>query len=175
MGKRKRRLTAAEKAAKKLRKAEFQTVLINGKQKRVRGPSTIDGMTVDEFIRRNADPIFLHEMEMWAVTETDDGDTSSNARCSEMRMTSDAPREDDEMRPEYDFRGGVRGKYAERYRQHLTALVEREGDGFVSHCPELDITSQGDTADDARANLEEAVELFFEVADDSELRRRSRQ
>jgi len=36
------------------------------------------------------------------------------------------------MRREYDFSGGVRGKYAERYRQQLTAVVEREGDGFVS-------------------------------------------
>ena len=77
------------------------------------------------------------------------------------------------MRPEYDFSGGVRGKYAERYRQQLTAIVEREGDGFVSLCPELDIASQGGTAEEARANLEEALELFFEVADDSEVRRRT--
>jgi hypothetical protein len=65
MGKRKRRLTAEEKAAKKRRIAEFRTVLINGKQKRIRRPTTIDGMDADEFIRRNADPIFLHEHEMW--------------------------------------------------------------------------------------------------------------
>lgn len=64
MGKRKRRLTAAEKAAKKRKKAEFQTVFVGGKQKRVRRPPTIDGMSVDEFVRRNPDPIFLHEMEM---------------------------------------------------------------------------------------------------------------
>ncbi len=69
MGKRKRRLTAAEKAAKKRRKAEFQTVFINGKQKRVRRRPTIDGMEVDEFIRRNADPVFLHEMEMWHLMD----------------------------------------------------------------------------------------------------------
>jgi predicted RNase H-like HicB family nuclease len=66
----------------------------------------------------------------------------------------------------------VRGKYAERYRQQLTAMVEREGDGFISLCPELDIASQGDTAEEARANLQEALELFFEVADKSEVRRR---
>lgn len=87
-----------------------------------------------------------------------------------MKRKSD---EADEMRPEYDFSGGVRGKYAERYRQQLTAIVEREGDGFVSLCPELDIASQGDTAEEARANLEEALELFFEVADESEVRRRT--
>jgi predicted RNase H-like HicB family nuclease len=83
-------------------------------------------------------------------------------------------RDDDEMRPEYDFSGGVRRKYAERYRQQLSVLIEREGDGFVSVCPELDIASQGDTAGEARANLEEALELFFEVADESEVRRRTR-
>jgi predicted RNase H-like HicB family nuclease len=82
-------------------------------------------------------------------------------------------RDDDEMRPEYDFSGGARGKYAERYRRQVTAVVEREGDGFVSLCPKLDIASQGDTAEEARANLEEALELFFEVADESEVRRRT--
>ena len=40
-------------------------IFINGKQKRVRRPQTIDGMSIDEFIRRNADPIWLHQNEMW--------------------------------------------------------------------------------------------------------------
>jgi predicted RNase H-like HicB family nuclease len=44
----------------------------------------------------------------------------------------------------------------------LTAFIEREGDGFVSLCPELDIASQGKTVEEAAANLREAVELFFE-------------
>jgi predicted RNase H-like HicB family nuclease len=81
-------------------------------------------------------------------------------------------RVDDEMRPEYDFSGGVRGKYAERYGQQLGAIIMREGDGFISFSPELDIASQGATAEEARANLEEALELFFECADESEVRRR---
>lgn len=51
----------------------------------------------------------------------------------------------------------------------LTALVEREGDGFVALCPELDIASQGDTIEEARHNLTEAVELFFETASPSEI------
>ncbi len=55
----------------------------------------------------------------------------------------------------------------------LTAVIEREGDGFVSTCPELDIVSQGDTIEEARLNLLEAVEGFFEVASPSERRRRS--
>jgi predicted RNase H-like HicB family nuclease len=56
--------------------------------------------------------------------------------------------------------------------QQLTAIIEREGDGYVSLCPELDIASQGDTIELARANLQEAVELFFETADPSEIERR---
>ncbi len=51
----------------------------------------------------------------------------------------------------------------------LTAILEREGDGFVALCPELDIASQGDTLEQAKANLREAVELFFEAADESEV------
>ncbi len=51
----------------------------------------------------------------------------------------------------------------------LTAIIRREGDGFVALCPELDIASQGDSVEDARKNLSEAVELFFETADRSEI------
>ncbi len=54
----------------------------------------------------------------------------------------------------------------------LTAIVEREGDGYVSLCPELDIASQGDTIEDARNNLREAVELFFEAASPNEIQTR---
>ena len=53
--------------------------------------------------------------------------------------------------------------------QQFTAFIEREEDGYVSLCPELDIASQGDTVEEARANLIEAIELFFEVADPSEI------
>jgi hypothetical protein len=65
MAKRKRKLTAAEKAAKKRRRAEYMTIFLHGKQKRVKRPPTIDGMDVDEFIRRNADPVWLDQNEMW--------------------------------------------------------------------------------------------------------------
>ena len=54
-------------------------------------------------------------------------------------------------------------------RKTLTATIWREGDGFVSLCPELDIASQGDTVEEARTNLREAVELFFEVAHPNEI------
>ncbi len=56
--------------------------------------------------------------------------------------------------------------------RQLTAIIEREDDGFVALCPELDIASQGDTVEDARSNLAEAIELFFEVADPSEIEER---
>lgn len=59
-----------------------------------------------------------------------------------------------------------------KYVQQLTAIIEREGDGYVSLCPEVDIASQGDTIEAARKNLQEAVELFFETADRSEIERR---
>ena len=65
MGKPKRKLTPAEKAAKKQRQQEYMTVFLNGKLKRIRRPSTVEGMSVDEFICRNADPIWLHQNEMW--------------------------------------------------------------------------------------------------------------
>ncbi len=51
----------------------------------------------------------------------------------------------------------------------FTAVIEREGDGYVALRPELDIASQGDIIDEARANLVEALELFFETADPSEV------
>jgi predicted RNase H-like HicB family nuclease len=56
--------------------------------------------------------------------------------------------------------------------QRLTALIEREGDGYVALCPELDIASQGDTVETARSNLREALELFFETASAEEISRR---
>lgn len=72
MGKPKRKLTAAEKAAKNRRREEFMTVFLHGKMKRVRRPPSIDGMDVDEFIRRNADPVWLHQNEMWEYIDTQD-------------------------------------------------------------------------------------------------------
>lgn len=56
--------------------------------------------------------------------------------------------------------------------QQLTAIIEREGNGYVSLCPELDLASQGDTVEQARSNLIEALELFFETASASEIERR---
>ena len=53
--------------------------------------------------------------------------------------------------------------------RQLTAIIEREGDGYVALCPELDIASQGDSIETARENLREALELFFEYASQEEI------
>lgn len=57
-------------------------------------------------------------------------------------------------------------------RRQLIAIVEREGDGYVALCPEVDVASQGDTVAEARGNLQEAIALFFETASPEEIERR---
>ena len=54
----------------------------------------------------------------------------------------------------------------------LTAILTREDGGFVAMCPEVDVVSQGSTVEEAKANLKEAVELFFECASEAEVRQR---
>ncbi len=55
-----------------------------------------------------------------------------------------------------------------------TAFIRKEDDMYVSLCPELDIASQGQTVEEAQANLQEAVELFLESADPTEIQDRLR-
>ena len=69
MAQKKQKLTAREKADKARRKREFMTIFIHGKMKRVRRPQQIDGMDADEFIRCNADPLWLHQNGMWEYME----------------------------------------------------------------------------------------------------------
>ncbi len=57
-------------------------------------------------------------------------------------------------------------------QRQLTAIIEREGDGYVALCPEADIASQGSSIEEARDNLREALELFFETASAEEIRTR---
>lgn len=56
----------------------------------------------------------------------------------------------------------------------LTAIIEKEDDGYVALCPELDVASQGDTVEEARKNLHEALSLFFECASKQEVEQRLR-
>jgi hypothetical protein len=82
MAKVKKKLTPAQKKARKKAKAErqkkFMWVFMNGKQVRVKRPETIDGMDKDEFIRRNADPIWLHQNEMWEYMDLEEDDYEEN-------------------------------------------------------------------------------------------------
>ncbi len=57
-------------------------------------------------------------------------------------------------------------------KRQFTAIIEREENGYVSLCPELDIASQGETVEEARKNLIEALELFYETAEPSEIESR---
>ncbi len=66
-----RKLTAAERRARRERTKNFMTIFINGKQKRMPRPPTIDCLPVEEFIARNADPIWLHQNELWELMSPD--------------------------------------------------------------------------------------------------------
>jgi predicted RNase H-like HicB family nuclease len=59
-----------------------------------------------------------------------------------------------------------------KINRELTAIIEKENKGYVALCPELDIASQGDTIEEAKTNLIEALELFFEEASEKEIRER---
>jgi len=78
MAKPTKKLTSAQKRARKKAKQERQRkytwVFMNGKQVRIDRPPTIEGMDPDEFIRRNADPIWLHQNEMWEYIDSDEND-----------------------------------------------------------------------------------------------------
>jgi hypothetical protein len=69
----KRKRTAAERRERRQRNEKFMTIFINGRQKRVPRPPSIDGLSVEEFISRNADPIWLHQNELWWCLD-DEGD-----------------------------------------------------------------------------------------------------
>ena len=71
MGNPKRRRTTDEERARRERKKEFMTIFMNGRQKRVPRPQLIQGLPVEEFIGRNANPIWLHENELWEFMTPD--------------------------------------------------------------------------------------------------------
>lgn len=114
MSKRKRKLSAAEKRRRK----EYVTIFLNGKQKRVKRPATIDGIDVDELVLRNAEPIWLHQNEMWEYMEpmhAEDSDDSvsalplGEARCRRSKVAQGDERDDDEELPSGRGPGGGRG------------------------------------------------------------------
>ena len=67
----KRKQSAAEKRARRERREKFMTISMNGK-KRVPRPPLINGLPVEEFIARNADPIWLHEHGLWELITPED-------------------------------------------------------------------------------------------------------
>ncbi|CAK0773754.1 hypothetical protein CCP3SC1_700021 [Gammaproteobacteria bacterium] len=83
----KKKLTTAQKCARKkaIRKNRkiYKWVFVNGKQVKVKREPTIDGLSVDEYIRQNADPIWLHQNEMWEYIDIneDDGDEVINSHA----------------------------------------------------------------------------------------------
>jgi hypothetical protein len=72
MKKPKRPLTAEERRRKRERKRTTMIIFINGKQKRVPRPPTVCGLPVEEFLARNANPIWLHEHGYWEYLNSDD-------------------------------------------------------------------------------------------------------
>lgn len=78
--KRRRKRTAAEKRARRERRAKYMTIFVHGKQKRVLRPQMIEGLPVDEFIKRNADPIWLQMNEMWEFMPCDEPPAPSQRR-----------------------------------------------------------------------------------------------
>jgi hypothetical protein len=91
MGKRKRKLSAAARAAKKKRRLEYEAIFINGKMKRVRRPPTIDGISLDEFVRTNADPIVLHQEGLWDYLEAREDERPSDTRAPAMTSAAREP------------------------------------------------------------------------------------
>jgi hypothetical protein len=77
----KKKLTAAQTRARKLAKAEerkkYTWIFMNGKQVKVKRSPTIEGISIDEFIQQNADPIWLHQNEMWEYMQTDEDEELS--------------------------------------------------------------------------------------------------
>ena len=78
MAKPMKKLTTAQKRAKKKAKEErqkqFEWIFINGKQVRIKRQKTIEGVESDEFIRTNADQIWLHQNELWEFMDDEDGE-----------------------------------------------------------------------------------------------------
>jgi predicted RNase H-like HicB family nuclease len=67
---------------------------------------------------------------------------------------------------------GIARKPIMATKRQLTAIIEKDKAGYTALCPELDVASQGQSVEEARENLTEAVELFLETADPREVEKR---
>lgn len=92
MAKIKKKLTTVQKRAKKAAKAErqkkYQWVFMNGKQVRIKRPPTVDGISVEQFIEENADPIWLHQNELWELMPVEDSNVKLHP-ANELETTED--------------------------------------------------------------------------------------
>lgn len=69
---RRKSLAPAKRRARRAKGSRYEMVFVNGKQKWVSPEPLIDGLTIDEFIAEHADPIWLHQNEMWELLQPDD-------------------------------------------------------------------------------------------------------
>jgi len=87
-----KKLSPAQKRAKKAAKAErqkkYQWVFMNGKQVRITRPPNVDGIPVDQFIEENADPLWLHQNEMWELMPEEDPSLKPDS-ATEIETTED--------------------------------------------------------------------------------------
>jgi hypothetical protein len=88
--------------------------------------------------------------------------------------------EDGEMLPEYDFRGGVRGKHYEAYRQgHTVTIHKRDGTTLVQHFKledgavvlDRDVREYFPTSEDVNRALRALITLIPEKSGKSRLKR----
>ena len=74
MAKQKKKLSPSQKTAKKKGQQEYVTIFMNGKQKRIKRPVLVEGVDVEEYIRTNADPVWLHQNELWEYIDLPEED-----------------------------------------------------------------------------------------------------
>ena len=94
MAKIKKKLTPAQKRAKAEHRKMYQTVFINGKQVRIKRPPMVDGIPVDEFLEKNADPMWLHQEGMWELIQDEE-----SAAVIEWNANPETEEEDENLEP----------------------------------------------------------------------------
>ncbi len=72
MAKKKRKLTKAEKLVRTKHGEMYEGIFVNGKQKRIKREPLVEGLPVDEFLRHNADPLWLHQEGLWELIDSED-------------------------------------------------------------------------------------------------------
>ena len=148
MARQKKKLSPAQKAAKKKRQKEYMTIFVHGKQKRVKRPVTIDGMDIEEFIRRNVDPIWLHQNELWEYMDLTDDDDPFPSN-------------------EFDEKGEKQGLTSANMKMHVGYVSTSEaGDYYQVLFEERDSDSEEDGLEDGKYLL---IQRQFELPNGSRI------